>query len=140
MRRRTFDGARLRPREWVQYRPGKEGVELLEASFEHHVYERHIHETYAIGVTLRGVQRFWCRGATHDSLRGDGIGMPPGEAHDGESGSNGGYSYRMFYISTARMTELASEALDRPASLQLRHACVRRDPALARELNAAWTA
>ena len=77
-------------REWVRYRPGPEGVELLEASFDQHVYERHIHETYAIGVTRRGVQRFWCRGATHDSVPDDVIVIPPGEAHDGESGREGG--------------------------------------------------
>ena len=93
---RTFNGIGLRRREWVRYCSGSEGVELLEASFEHHVYERHIHDTYAIGVTRRGVQRFWCRGATHDSLPGNVIVIPPGEAHDGESGKEGGYTYRMY--------------------------------------------
>jgi AraC-like DNA-binding protein len=138
---RTFNGIGLKRREWVRYCSGSEGVELLEASFEHHVYERHIHDTYAIGVTRRGVQRFWCRGATHDSLPGNVIVIPPGEAHDGESGSEGGYTYRMFYVSIGRMTELASEAFDKPASsLQLRHSCLVRDPALARQLHAAWKA
>lgn len=112
---------------------------MLEATFEQHVYERHIHDTYAIGVTRRGVQRFWCRGATHDSLPGDVIVIPPGEAHDGESGTEGGYTYRMFYVPIGRMTELASEAFDRHASsLQLRRPCLLREPALARELDAAW--
>lgn len=138
---RTFNGIGLRRGEWVRYCSGSEGVELLEASFEHHVYERHIHDTYAIGVTRRGVQRFWCRGATHDSLPGNVIVIPPGEAHDGESGTKGGYTYRMFYVSIGRMTELASEAFDKPASsLQLRHSCLVRDPAWARELHAAWKA
>ena len=137
---RTFS-ARLRQREWVRYRPGHEGVELLEASFEQHVYERHIHDTYAIGVTRRGVQRFWCRGRTHDSLPGHVIVIPPGEAHDGESGMEGGYTYRMFYVPIGRMTHLASETFGRPASsLRLRLACILRDPALARDLDAAWKA
>jgi AraC-like DNA-binding protein len=141
MRRKTIDGTPSRPREWVRYRSGTEGVELLEASFEQHVYERHIHDTYAIGVTLDGVQRFWCRGATHDSVPGNVIVIPPGEAHDGESGTEGGYTYRMFYVSIGRMTELASDAFDRPASsLQLRDACLLRDPAFAHELDAAWKA
>jgi AraC-like DNA-binding protein len=141
MSRGTFNGTRVRSREWVRYCSGKEGVELLEASFEQHVYERHIHDTYAIGVTRRGVQRFWCCGATHDSLPGNVIVIPPGEAHDGESGTEGGYTYRMFYVSIGRMIELASDACDRPASsLQLRHSCLLRDPTLAHELNAAWKA
>ena len=134
-------GVTMPEREWVRYRPGPEGVELLEASFDQHVYERHIHETYAIGVTRRGVQRFWCRGATHDSVADDVIVIPPGEAHDGESGREGGYSYRMFYVSVGRMTDLASEIIDRPAStLQLRQACILREPSLGRQLNDAWKA
>ena len=141
MRSRTFNGTRLQGREWVRYRSAKDGVELLEASFEQHVYERHIHDTFAIGVTQRGVQRFWCCGVTHDSLPGNILVIPPGEAHDGESGAEGGYTYRMFYVSTDRMTELASDAFEKPASsLQLRHACLLREPGLARELNAAWEA
>lgn len=128
-------------REWVQYRAGTDGVELLEASFDRHVYERHIHETYAIGVTRRGVQRFWCLGATHDSLPAGVIVIPPGEAHDGESGTTGGYSYRMFYVPVDRVRALAAEAFERPASdLQLRRACILREPALAADLDAAWSA
>ena len=136
-----FNGTTLRRREWVRYRSGTQGVELLEASFAQHIYERHIHDTYAIGITLRGVQRFWCRGATHDSLPGNVIVIPPGEAHDGKSGTEGAYTYRMFYVSIARMNELASEAFDRPASsLQLRQSCLLPERALARELDAAWKA
>jgi len=128
-------------REWVRYRPATDGVELLEASFDQHVYERHIHDTYAIGVTRRGVQRFWCRGATHDSLPDGVIVIPPGEAHDGESGTIGGYSYRMFYVSVDRVSALAADAFERPASrLQLRQPCVLREPALAADLEAAWRA
>jgi AraC-like DNA-binding protein len=141
MQRRTFNGTRLGRREWIRYRTGNEGVDLLEAAFEQHVYERHIHDTYAIGVTRGGVQRFWCRGATHDSFPGNVIVIPPGEAHDGQSGTEGGYTYRMFYISIDRMTQLASEAFDRPrSSLQLRQGCLLREPGLARDLNAAWKA
>lgn len=139
MRSRTFNGISLHPHEWVRYHSGKEGVELFEASFEHHVYERHIHDTCAIGVTRDGVQRFWCRGATHDSVRGNVLVIPPGEPHDGESGTGHGYTYRMFYVSISRLARLASDAFDTSASsLQLRGACVLREPALARDLDTAW--
>jgi AraC-like DNA-binding protein len=47
----------------------------------------------------------------------------------------------MFYISIDRMTNLASDAFERPASsLQLRHRCLVREPAWARDLNSAWKA
>ena len=49
------------PSEWIDCPAGRDGIELLHASLDRHVYDRHIHESYAIGVTLRGVQRFWCR-------------------------------------------------------------------------------
>ena len=39
-----------------------DGIEVLQAAFERHVFERHMHDTFAIGFTMRGVQRFWCRG------------------------------------------------------------------------------
>lgn len=69
--------------ERVRCAAGRRGVELLEAHFTRHVYDRHMHDTYAVGITLRGVQRFWCRGAVHDSTPGDVIVINPGEVHDG---------------------------------------------------------
>ena len=50
---------------------GAFGVELLHAHFVRHVYERHSHEGYAIGVTEAGVQAFHCRGALHADLHRD---------------------------------------------------------------------
>ena len=92
------------------------GVELLEAQFERHVYERHMHDTYAIGVTLRGVQRFWCCGATRNSMPGDVIMIPPGTVHDGQSGSAGGYRYLMFYVPLSLVRDMIEDALERPAA------------------------
>src|SRR5215475_13519532 len=93
--------SRQNPPERTECPRGSDGVELLHAEFDRHVYDRHMHDTYAIGVTLRGVQRFWCRGATRDSLAGHVMVIHPGEAHDGRSGAAGGYAYRMLYITTA---------------------------------------
>jgi AraC-like ligand binding domain len=55
------------------------GVLLLEAVFDRHVYERHMHDTYAVGVTLRGVQQFWCGGSIHRSTAHNTIVIPAGE-------------------------------------------------------------
>jgi hypothetical protein len=101
-----------RTHEWARSRVVCEGVELPEAAFEQHKYERHIHETYAIGYTLREVQRFWCRGVTvtHESTRGDVIAISPGEVHDGQSGSSGGYAYRILYVSIDRVRRIIEEA------------------------------
>ena len=113
---------RLSTREWAECPPGRDGVELLQASFEHHVYDRHMHDAYAIGVTLRGVQRFWCAGAHHDSRPGNVIVIRPGEVHDGRSGSHGGYAYRMIYVRPDVVDSLLDDApnpLDRAGSSPL---------------------
>jgi AraC-like DNA-binding protein len=117
-----------------------DGVELLEAAFERHVYERHIHETYAIGFTLRGVQRFWCRGATHDSTPGHVIAINPGEAHDGQSGAAGGYAYRMFYIAVNRAQAIADQSTERRVESIGARAPLIADRMLAQKLNTTWRA
>jgi AraC-like DNA-binding protein len=96
-----------------------DGIELLEAEFEQHVYDRHTHDTYAIGVTLRGVQRFWCRQATHDSVPGQVIGINPGEVHDGRSGASGGYAYRMFYIRPDVLSRALADVVQHPPEIGL---------------------
>ena len=129
-----------RSRERVHCPPGRNGVELLEAEFERHVFDRHMHETYAVGFTCRGVQRFWCRGTTHDSTPGHVIAINPGEVHDGRSGTGGGYAYRMFYVSVATFRDIVEDALGSPpVKLEVRGPLL-ADPVLARQLNAAWTA
>jgi AraC-like DNA-binding protein len=126
--------------EWVRHRFVSEGVEILEAGFDRHVYERHMHDTYAIGFTVRGVQRFWCRGTTHDSTPGAVIVICPGDAHDGQSGAPGGYEYRMFYLAAElvqRMLEEVGERRDKnlaPASPLVANRI------LAQKLNEAWRA
>jgi AraC-like DNA-binding protein len=125
--------------ESVSSPPGRDGIELLQATFERHVYDRHIHDTYAIGVTLRGVQRFWCRGAVRDSTPGRVMVIPPGEVHDGRSGSPGGYAYRMLYVPIAHVHAVLDESSlhgDRFAP----HVPLLFDPALADLIDAGWRA
>lgn len=127
-------------RDQADHRVVSDGVELLQAQFERHVFERHIHDSYAIGFTLRGIQRFWCRGSTHNSTRGHVIAISPGEAHDGESGAAGGYAYRMFYVSIERVRQILDDAHER--RLAQFDACTPliRDPVLASRFNLTWRA
>ena len=119
--------------DWSRSRVLDNGIELLEASFDRHVYERHTHDTYAIGVTLSGVQRFWCRGATNDSVAGNVMVIHPGEVHDGRSGAPGAYSYRMMYVPVATIRELIG-------SEPCASSTILRDPILGDLVNRAWTA
>lgn len=75
--------------------------ERLEAYFGGHAYDPHRHDTYAIGVTLSGVQSFHYRGAHRHSTPGHTIVLHPDEVHDGHAGGNHGFRYRMLYVPPA---------------------------------------
>ncbi|HJZ77332.1 MAG TPA: AraC family transcriptional regulator [Vicinamibacterales bacterium] len=106
--------------ERVRWARGSEGIELLEAAFDTFTYDRHTHDTYAIGVTLHGVQRFSCRNATHDSTPGHVMVINPGEAHDGRSGTAGGYMYRMFYVRPDILGAALEDVARRPSDVGAR--------------------
>ncbi|ANT49477.1 AraC family transcriptional regulator [Mesorhizobium amorphae] len=78
--------------------PGTAGIERIEARFHGNAFDLHRHDTYAIGVTLHGVQSFRYRGAAHHSLPGQIIVLHPDELHDGGAGTDEGLHYRILYL------------------------------------------
>lgn len=78
--------------------PAGPGLERIEAFFTGHAFDPHRHDTYAVGLTLSGVQCFTYRGAARDSLAGQAIVLHPDEVHDGRSGVATGFTYRMIYV------------------------------------------
>ena len=80
------------PRDWIRLAPRQPGIERLEAYFAGHGYDPHRHDTYAIGVTLSGVQLFDYRGTTVHSHLGRAITVHPDEVHDGRAGTDSGFS------------------------------------------------
>jgi AraC-like DNA-binding protein len=74
------------------------GVERIEAFFDGRGYEMHRHDTYAIGLTLSGVQSFHYRGAARHGLAGGALVLHPDEKHDGQAGTDAGFHYRMLYV------------------------------------------
>jgi AraC-like DNA-binding protein len=129
---------RLRDSDWANYAAaGAFGVELLHAHFERHVYERHSHEGYAIGVTETGVQAFHCRGALHASTTGMIMAFNPDEPHDGHAGIPEGFTYRMLYLPPETVRGVLADARDgRPAELPFARAPLIRDGVLARRVQA----
>ncbi|VVD95672.1 AraC family transcriptional regulator [Pandoraea terrigena] len=91
---------RLRP-DWVRHAEPIEGVERIEAWFRGKAYAMHRHDTYAIGRTLAGVQRFNYRRTQQNSLPGNTLVLHPDEAHDGQAGTDEGFQYRMIYVEPA---------------------------------------
>ncbi len=86
------------PGDWIKVAPVHPGIERIEAYFAAHAYDPHRHDTYAIGLTLSGVQRFDYRGAQADSTGGHVIVLHPDEVHNGRSGAESGFRYRMAYF------------------------------------------
>jgi len=86
---------------WIDLTHDREtGIETLHAHFagHAHAYDPHWHETYLIGFTEQGVQRFNSRRARHDSTPGKVFMLEPGDIHDGDAPSPDGFTYRMLYL------------------------------------------
>ncbi|MCO4877898.1 AraC family transcriptional regulator [Paraburkholderia caribensis] len=95
-----LDSAR-RNHDWIRRAPARDGVERIEAFFQHNGYALHRHDTYAIGCTLAGVQSFHYRRSVRNSLPGGTMVLHPDEAHDGQAGTAEGFRYRMIYVEPA---------------------------------------
>lgn len=78
--------------------PAYPGIERIQAQFCGNAFEPHRHDTYALGVTLAGVQTFTYRGERRFSLPGRVIILHPDEIHDGGAGTDDGLRYRMLYL------------------------------------------
>ena len=84
---------------------GSEGIERLEAVLTRQSFSLHRHDTYAIGLTLAGVQTFRYRGGRRYSLPGQCHILHPDEAHDGVPGTEGGFRYRILYLDPVLVQE-----------------------------------
>src|ERR1700750_1404381 len=71
------------------------GIERLEARFRGRAFSPHRHDTYAIGITLAGVQTFRYRGEARHCLPGQWHILHPDEIHDGAAGTDEGFAYRI---------------------------------------------
>lgn len=101
------------PGGWIKLAHPQSGIERAEAFFAGHGFEPHRHDTYAIGLTLAGVQSFGYRGATRHSLPGQSVVLHPDELHDGRAGTDDGFRYRIAYIAP-RLIQQALGGTGRP--------------------------
>jgi AraC-like DNA-binding protein len=84
---------------------GAEGIERVAVRLRGLAYAPHRHDTYAIGVTLAGVQTFRYRGRRRVCLPGEGHVLHPDEMHDGGAGTEDGFAYAILYIDPALVQE-----------------------------------
>jgi AraC-like DNA-binding protein len=114
---------------------GVSGVEAIHARFAGHAYDLHRHDDWLVGVTEHGVQDFLCRGARRRSTPGRVILIEPQEAHDGQAGDPGGFSYGMLYLPRAWLKRALADTReadpgfreslidDPPLAAAIHHAC-----------------
>jgi len=104
--------------EWVCYESDpRTGIERLYARFTRHAYDRHAHETYAIGMTEAASQSFTCRGIGHTTEPGAIMLFNPTELHDGRATTREGFTYRMLYLDTATVRRVLAGEVDSPEPL-----------------------
>lgn len=84
---------------WLVRAPGR--GDRIEASFSGAAFAPHRHDTYAVGVTLQGVQSFDYRGVSRRSRPGQLVILHPDERHDGRAGDDRAFRYRTAYIAPA---------------------------------------
>ena len=92
-------------RDRIRIGLGADGIERAEAHFVGQAFSPHRHDSYAIGVTLRGVQAFSYRGEQRYCLPGQCHILHPDETHDGGAGSEDGFGYRIIYIDPSLVQE-----------------------------------
>ena len=124
--------------DWARSALARPGVELFEARFAGHAYDRHRHDVYAIGLTLGGVQCFTCRGADRASTAGRTILLHPDELHDGRAGTQDGFSYRMAYVEPALIQQALEQRLGQSGVLPFARDIVVDDPVLAQAVDRAF--
>jgi AraC-like DNA-binding protein len=106
----------------------------MHAHFERHVYHRHSHDTYSLGVTDVGAQSFTCRGAPRTSAAGMVMAFNPDDPHDGQATDGNGFTYRMIHIGPQLVARVLADAAGRPVGLPLFAEPVLSDPVLAARL------
>jgi AraC-like DNA-binding protein len=123
---------------WIASTRPVGGVELFHAWFAGEAYRKHRHDTYAIGLTDRGVQMFDYRGAARVSTPGQVVVLHPDETHDGRAGTEEGFGYRIVYVEPSRLAEALRALRGRPSPLPFVRGPVSTNPTLSQAVERAF--
>ncbi|MEV0389771.1 AraC family transcriptional regulator [Nonomuraea sp. NPDC050643] len=89
--------------------PAVPETDLLKARYVTHRFSRHVHDGYAIGLIVAGVEEFDYRGTLHRANAGEMVLVNPDAVHTGQAGTPGGWAYRMLYPSIDLLAGIAAE-------------------------------
>ncbi|HLW60211.1 MAG TPA: AraC family transcriptional regulator [bacterium] len=125
---------------WIASTGPLEGVELFRAWFAGEAYQKHRHDTYAIGVTDSGVQVFDYRGSVRASTPGQIVVLYPDEIHNGRAGTREGFGYRIVYVQPSLLAEAVRILRGRPYPLPFVNEPVSTNARLLRAVKRAFRA
>jgi AraC-like DNA-binding protein len=123
---------------WIASEGPVGGVERFRAWLGREAYDKHRHDTYAIGLTDRGVQVFDYRGAERVSTPGQVVVLHPDERHDGRAGTRDGFGYRIVYVEPSRIAEALRVLCGRARPLPFVREPVSTHPGLTRAVRRAF--
>jgi AraC-like DNA-binding protein len=93
-------------------------LELLRATYITHVFAPHAHEGFAIGIIEEGAQTFIYHGRNRLIMPAGSVALVnPGEVHIGQSTTDSGWTYRMFYPEASVLQTVASELFGRSVDI-----------------------
>jgi AraC-like DNA-binding protein len=121
------------PGRFTIYRSPIAGMQAVESD-SRHVFPRHTHEQFGIGVIRRGAQRSLSGRGMVEAGAGDIITVNPGEVHDGAPIGDGGRSWRIVYVEPELVAAAARDIGEGTAGDYEIHQPVIRDTVLARQL------
>lgn len=104
-------GMATQPREQTKFWRAADfdHLEMLHATFITHVYDRHFHEEYVVGMVTRSAYEFYYQYANHRAHVGHIILINPGEIHSGQPITPDGYTYRTLYPKVSLLQQIANE-------------------------------
>lgn len=82
------------------------GIELLQATFTTHLFPKHFHESYGIGLSQRGSGIIHCQGTKYIAPPEHLIFFHPGEVHSGYANEQNPWTYSMIYLDVNSIEEI----------------------------------
>ena len=82
----------------LRWRPLGAGIEHVAGRRLRSGYVPHSHDSYVVGLTAHGEQRFNYRRSECCARPGEAFVLHPGEMHDGRPGTRTGYGYGALYV------------------------------------------
>ncbi|HEV2673816.1 MAG TPA: AraC family transcriptional regulator [Aliidongia sp.] len=99
-----------------QYRSALAGVDAM-SLVSSHVFPRHAHDHFGIGVIAFGAQHSWSGIGPVDAGAGDTIMVNPGEMHDGAPLAGAARGWHMLYFDPAVLAHQMAEEMTRPIEI-----------------------